>query len=171
MNSLRVTQNIATADNLTQEFWVWYGLTLLPKVSHKNWRWSDKGVRETVRMYDVVSISDEALAMQVLKLRGARYMDMRSKKKQGISTTNKKGGQSGTADASLKSMTENVACFVEYYNVVKATKDAQKDDSLGWCAYLTVKQVQKCGESSSGKKKKKDTVLNMMDLPVDEVPV
>ena len=178
LNKLRVTQNVATAEQTIKDFWVWYGLTLLPKVSHKNWKWKDASIRETVRMYDCVSISDEALAMQVLDLRGSRYMEMRSQKKNGTppvfgrkSGNTDKGG-TGAVNTSLMSMTENVARFVEFYGVVKAIKEEQKNDALGWCSYLTMKQVEKSGGSTSGgKRKKRDTILNMMDLPVDEVAV
>ena len=63
-----------------KEFWAWYGLTLLPKASRREWPWHQEDKRRTKLMNECVSASDEALALQIMELRGDTYLVPRTNK-------------------------------------------------------------------------------------------
>lgn len=73
----RAEKNVTSTEKHTQDFWLWYALTLLPKVSHRSWSWNDKLVRRSASLHRCVSVSDEALALQVLDLRGEGYLELK----------------------------------------------------------------------------------------------
>ena len=80
MNGLRKTKNISEVSSDMKKLWVWYGLELLVGVSRKEWPWSHKKDRSTKLLTKCVRVGDEALALEVIELRGCEYMDLKRMK-------------------------------------------------------------------------------------------
>jgi hypothetical protein len=91
MNQLRLSKNIKEVSTEMKDLWVWYGLTLLVEVSRKEWKWHKRENRVTKIMSECVVIGDEALALQILMMRGGRYYKLKMRKEEGERLSLKRG--------------------------------------------------------------------------------
>lgn len=174
----RRTTQVEKAPPRVLEFWEWYGLTALAKSARKDWPWWPESAHVKDWVTDSVTISDEALALQVLHLRGDSYLLLKDqmlleKAKPLEERTKGKGGRKrrtiprGERPDSQTTLCETVDMYVKYYVAVKETRWADPDDQLGWNEYLKKRAVAKrlASESKGGKKK----IIEIVDIPVDDV--
>ena len=132
-------------------------------------------------MRDCVSVSDEALALQVLYLRGDEYVRTKNKKKV-VTNENEKTasevpkGKGGRKKRTLPrgeqpdyetTLCETVNMYIDYHHKVRAARMADPEDDLGWNEYLKNTAIANTlsGASKSGKKK----IIEIVDIPVDDV--
>ena len=78
-----------------KKLWSWYAIELMATVARKQWDWNNAEKRRTQLMRDCVWIGDEALACQVLELRGQGYMEERKKANSGELVKWKAGRKKG----------------------------------------------------------------------------
>ena len=130
--------NVGDVPEKMRRLWVWFGLVCLEKASHKHWQWSEKSVRGNLLMNKCVSVSDEALALQILNVRGEGYVN--AKKMKDAGETKVGGGMRGRD----KNLVHNVKLFCWYFEKVAEIRDSPGDnqDGRGWYSYLRDKQVE-----------------------------
>lgn len=154
--------NVAEVPEKMQRLWVWFGLVCLEKASHKTWEWSHKDVRGNKLMNECVSVSDEALALQTLNVRGEGYVKAKKMKEAGVTSVG--GGMRGRD----KNLVNNVNLFCWYFEKVAEVRDApgDKDDGRGWYSYLRDKQLSlsKRPSMQGGYK----AYLDSFELPCDD---
>ena len=178
MLECRRTTKVEGAPQRVLEFWEWYGLNTLAKAARKDWPWWDETAHTRDWMVDCVSVSDEALALQVLHLRGDAYVLMKGKHQLEMAKpeeqrAKQKGGRKkrtvprGDKPGSQATLCETVDMYVSYHGMVKDARRADPEDDLGWYKFLRKKAVAKrvSAESRGGKKK----IIEIVDIPVDDV--
>ena len=130
--------NVGDVPEKMRRLWVWFGLVCLEKASHKIWEWSDKTVRAKVLMNKCVSISDEALALQTLNVRGEGYVEAKKMKEAG-----ERNSVGGGMRGKEKNLLRDVNLFCWYFEKVAEIRESpgDKDDGRGWYSYLREKQL------------------------------
>ena len=83
LNVARMTKRVEDVSEEMRELWVWYGLDLMVHVSRKELAWKQKGHRISKKFADCVTIGDEALALQIIALRGRSYVELKLKRREG----------------------------------------------------------------------------------------
>ena len=159
MLEMRKTKDIDEVSEEMREFWVWYGLDCIPKASNALWPWSNKNNRMKKLFNTCVSASDEALALQVLDVRGVKYLGLRSRSEAGaVQEKAKKGKAPGE-----KTMSETTDVYVKYHKLVEEARPVSK----GWYEFLRWKQNEMDSMRRSGGRKRKVSLLNSIELPFD----
>ena len=146
-------------------FWRWYGLDLMVKVSHKDWPWSKKDYRRMRYMDECVSESDEALALQVLSLRGMKYIELRDERARAEDSGSKPPPKKKGKIAGEDTMGGTCDVFIQYHKLVEKAH-AAKDN--GWCEYLMEEQKEMEQRKGSKKKGRGGSGLNNLVLPFDK---
>ena len=115
-----------------------------------------------------VSSSDEALALQVLEVRGAKYIGLRSLNGAGINQAKTRKGKA----PGEKTMCDTTDVYVKYHKLVAGVRDAdvEASESRGWCEFLRDKQNElvQMRRSAGKNPKRKVSVLNSIELPYDK---
>jgi hypothetical protein len=83
----RRTTPVEMATEQLRNLWEWYALDCLKECSRKTWKWHSASCRSKDLMTNCVAVSDEALLLQILILRGEHYLGL----KYGVRRPRKRG--------------------------------------------------------------------------------
>jgi hypothetical protein len=141
-----------------KELWVWYGLTLMVEVSRKEWAWHKRENRVTKHMSECVVVGDEALALQVVLMRGNMYFSIKVRKQEGESMSMKRGRRAFVeGDVATEVLTERLDIYERMRGDVGRIRKASPNDEYGWERYLRdIESKQLDGstsESTAGKRR------------------
>jgi hypothetical protein len=143
MNTARLTKNISEVSDEMKELWEWYGLELMVYTARKDWPWKSKLNRISKRFSECVSIGDEALALQIIILRGKMYVTQRNKEALGVEVKVgrcRKKAESGEEE-SYAALTSRFDVFKAMRGLVAQIRERTKGDELGWEAHLMDQMV------------------------------
>jgi hypothetical protein len=96
MNELRTNRHVNEVGGEIKQLWVWYGLEMMVAVARKDWTWHKRINRKTRLFSDCVVVGDEALALQIISMRGHKYIKERDEaetEERGITRRKKKRPQ------------------------------------------------------------------------------
>jgi hypothetical protein len=176
MNHLRLSTNIKEVSSHMKELWVWYGLSLMVNVCRKEWLWHKSETRKTRLMGECVVIGDEALALQIVSMRGGSYFDLKLKQQCGEDIRSRRGRKTFVkGDVSTQALTERIDLYVKMRCDVSKIRKATPNDEYGWDRYLReveLEQLNGCtSESGASGKRKAEIVFDTYDCENDEVAV
>ena len=137
MNTACLTKNISEVSEEIKELWEWYGLELMVYTARKDWPWKSKQNRISKRFSECVTIGDEALALQIIILRGKMYVTQRNKEALGVEVKvgrGRKKAESGE-EASYAALTSCFDVYKAMRGLVTQIRDRTKSE-LGWEAHL-----------------------------------
>ena len=164
MNIHDVPQNV-------KDLWVWYGLTMLPRASRREWPWHHEKTRREQLMCDCVSASDEALALQIIELRGCDYLAIREKNSKLEKPVDKPKGRKKkrgkkNPDGEI-TLCDAALVYCHYHKEICDTRRLDPKDEKGWYGYLRTCQMgRSAGTEGKGGS---DATINRMELPVEDV--
>ena len=115
---------------------MWYGLDLLVHTARKEWPWKQKQNRLSKTFSDCVTVGDEALALQIIKLCGKVYVEFRNKKAAGDNIKISRGRKKGEDMADM-ALTTKYGVYDSMRNMVKRIRTKNPNDELGWNGYLS----------------------------------
>ena len=185
--NIKDPRDVSTVSKKDERFWEWYGLVLMENVSRQGWAWKDVENRRNKLFYECVSEGDEALALQVLVLRGNYYKKQWQKRKDakedGEDFKEKRGrkkidDQEGEEFVALQ---EKIDIFGDMHKLCYKVRVANRIvegppggevvrewDKLSWCEFL-----QKAERAKIKDKKKRVTTsqYSMYEVPVDTFAV
>ena len=124
-------------------------------------------------MHQCVSISDEALALQILEVKGPHFLTMRTQKATGVLPEQKRGRKSrGVPKEAVQpihqTLCESIDRYLEYYEKVRLIRENDKDDRLKWCHELNRQQVENSYIESQQAFEKDSARINQLELPMDD---
>lgn len=134
MTTARLTERFSDVDDQMKELWKWYGLELMVQTARKDWPWKSKQNRLCRRFSDCVTVGDEALALQIISLRGKMYVKQRDQKEQGVEVKvgrGRKKAESGE-DTAYKALTARF----DVYRAMRGLVSQIRVRELGWDAHL-----------------------------------
>ena len=169
----RKTVHINTVDDDLKKLWSWYGIELMTTVARKQWDWHSAEKRRTHLLRDCVWIGDEALACQVLELRGQGYMEERKKANSGETIKRKAGRKKGKIKPE-ECLKKNIELYFEYRQLIsdirKVEQNEETNDKFGWNEYIRKTLQEEHAESGTvaPRSKKKET-YHTLRMPKDGV--
>ena len=188
MLRLRRTIKVEDAEEFDQRLWEWYGLDLMMAVSRSGWPWGLKSTPSEKLMHDCVSEGDEALALQVLNLRGDYYKKLY---KEGMKQ--QRGRKKRHKGKEFCALQEKISIYAQMHAAVKGIRQANKTvvtktfrqgytiqqlkveqyDKLGWCKHLQTKYRQRRAKKASVEIEEdgEDVPYFRMELPIDDFGV
>ena len=160
-----------------RDLWEWYGLDLMSNCSRITWDWGVKANRDTKLFSDCVLVGDEALALQVLHLRGKYYQKLYEERKRvGRKNFKQPKGRKKAVeqdDKEFEATQKELGLYRKLYEQVKEIRAANNDgddtDKFGWGKYLREKQWERKKDGSKQSPKKDD--YQMMEIPLDIIQI
>ena len=143
MNAARLTTHISEVDHEMKELWVWYGLELMVDTARKDWPWKNVQNRLCKRFSENVTIGDEALALQIISLRGKMYVVQLNRIAEGQNVKvgrGRKKAESGE-DAAYTALTARFDVYKAMRGLVKQIRKRTESDEFGWEAHLMDRMV------------------------------
>jgi hypothetical protein len=176
MNQLRLTTDIGEVSAHMKELWVWYGLSLMVNVCRKEWIWHKGETRKTRLMGECVVVGDEALALQIICMRGASYFDFKLKRQSGEDIRSRRGRKTFVkGEISTQALTERIDLYVKMRGDVAKIRKATPNDEFGWDRYLReveIQQLDGCTTETGGSGKRKAAIVfDTYDCENDETAV
>jgi hypothetical protein len=173
MNQLRLTTDIKEVSAHMKELWVWYGLSLMVNVCRKEWLWHKCETRKTRLMGECVVVGDEALALQIIWMRGESYFSLKLKQECGEDIRSRRGRKTFVkGDISTQALTERIDLYVKMRGDVTKIRKTTPNDELGWDRYLReveLKQMEGCtSETGADGRRKAEIVFDTYDFENDE---
>jgi hypothetical protein len=136
MNEARLTKHISDVeDEDMKKLWLWYGLNLMVDISRKDWPWKNKQIRLIQTFSNSVTVGDEALVLQIIKLRGKVYVELRDKKAAGGDVKLVKG-RKRACETSQTALSAKFAVYKRMRDMVKRIRTKNPNDEFGWDGYL-----------------------------------
>jgi hypothetical protein len=83
MNIMRRTKHVNEISQNMRDLWEWYGLDVMTAVSRRDWKWSKRSAQLNMLFTECVTEGDEAMAIQILDLRGEMFLAQAKLKKRG----------------------------------------------------------------------------------------
>ena len=118
----------------------------------KEWPWKQKQNRLSRTFANCVTIGDEALALQIIKLRGKVYVEFRNKKAAGDNVKISRGRKKGEEMVDM-ALTTKYGVYDSMRNMVKRIRTKNPNDELGWNGYLSDQMNIINSTAAIGKKK------------------
>ena len=158
-----------------KKLWKWYALEMLASVSRKQWEWNSQEKRRTKLLRDCVWIGDEALACQVLEVRGKAYMQERHKVKAGEVEKKKAGRKKGNINPE-ECLKKKIGVFFEYRQMIAEIRQAENEngvgDKFGWNEYIrTIEKERVTSVGGGGGKSKQREAYHSLIMPKDGLTV
>jgi hypothetical protein len=177
MNEQRTVRHINEVGDDIKRLWTWYGLEMMVAVARKDWTWYKRLNRKTRLFSDCVVVGDEALALQIISMRGDKYIKDRNEAETAEEGRTKKKRGRKTAidgDESTKVLTKGMDLFLKLRNDVLKIRSATRNDELGWEKYLREIELNELPGSTSSNGSEKgsgnfDRGFNSDDCPNDEI--
>lgn len=177
MLRLRGTKHIDTVSEEMKSLWRWYASVLLTSVSRKGWSWNNAENRRRRLLRNMVWVGDEALALQILELRGQGYLEEKAKMDEGKLEKRKMGRKKGkiNPDECLK---KRIDLYFDYREKIMEIRKAEckdgKEDCFGWNEYIKKKEKElyEAGKEANVVTKPKQKVgYHSLLMPKDGVTV
>ena len=174
MIELRGKLHYNEAPEEIQKLWKWYALKLMAKVAKKGWNWESKEMRCHRLFSDCVAHGDECLMLQLLLLRGERYLyEKYEDMEREVPVPKKRGRKKVVEDQSwTHGLSDRGDIFTHLRKRVISIKANNLNDKFGWenvirqeaiKEYWNGKKITKCSKS------KKKSYLDKM--VINEIPV
>jgi hypothetical protein len=103
--------------------------------ARKDWPWKNKHNRLSKTFSECVTVGDEALALQIIKLRGKVYVEFRDKKAAGVDVKLSRGRKKAH-EAAQMALTTKFGVYKKMRDLVKRIRTKNPNDELGWDEYL-----------------------------------
>lgn len=169
MNNKRQTTHIDDVSENLKALWVWYALDVMVAVSRRQWNWSKRSVQMNSLFTECVNEGDEALAIQIINLRGELFVEQGKLKRNGRKVALKVGRKNKHDDNFDGGLVGNIQKYVELHQEMKMIRALTPNDELGWSGYLRDVATNRSKGNSSvvSLASSKSSGFNSMVLPED----